>query len=338
MEKLKELWAKLVEKVKQHKKEAKIGAAAVAAILIGVLIYNHNNPKYTVDVSQVYEISCSGHNEVGKASISQKTTDKKLIQSILYQLYPKFTSDVIKWDMYESFFDDDCGFNFNKEDNISNGDNITATFYYDKAKAKNLKLKFKNTTLKTTASDLPDYIMGITEISDTLQNNLDKKAKEKIDSITSKNDKKNDNDHSNPNLSTLWYDLGGSYYCSYDSDLRESITLAKGPELKEKYIINSKTDPKDLSSFIYIYEITISGPEDYHYQGGTKVVTETTQKTGYVAIKISSVKIDNDNITDCTTTLIQPDYYYRSIHKSFDEAKKYAIDKLDQDKYDIEQL
>lgn len=333
MDKVKELWAKLVEKVKQHKKEAKIGAAAVAAILIGVLIYNHSNPKYTVDVSQVYELSCSGHNEAGKASISQKTTDKDLIQSILYQLYPKFTSDVIKWDMYESFFDDDCGFNFNKEDNISNGDNITATFYYDKAKAKNLKLKFKNTTLKTTASDLPDCIMGITEISDTLQSNLDQKAKEKIDSITSKNDEKNDSSYSNPNLVMLWKELGGFV----DTDICESITLAKEPELKAKYRINSKTDSKDLSSFVYIYEIAISG-KSYEYHILNKTIIET-EEIGYVAIKISSVEIDNDNIIDCTVESIQPNNYsYYIIHKSFDEAKKYAIDKLDQDKYDIEQL
>lgn len=148
MDKLKKFFAK----VKNYKKQVVIGAVVVAAISAGVVIYNHNSDSgyVTVDLNQIYEIATS--ETYGDASVSMKdnVNEREFIESIIFKLNPN--ASIMTYTRYQNFFDDlRKNFELNKTENIKTGDEIIATASYDKSKAKDLKLKLKNTTLKKIA-------------------------------------------------------------------------------------------------------------------------------------------------------------------------------------------
>lgn len=321
MDKVKELWAKLVEKVKQHKKEAKIGAAAVAAILIGVLIYNHSNPEYTVDLSQIYKIECSGINGEGKLYIStiNAGVSDDLVADILLKLYPKASNDFIKFSQYKKFLSDmKDNFKFNKEENVSNGDEITATASYDKSQAKALKLNFKNTTLKTTISYLHELIDGNTPITDDLKKLVDSNFETKASHL---------------------------FESAYDTELRNllapMISYLDYSNIKvsfnsnEKYMLKSKDNKSDPAEFVYLYDLNITYSK-YVYNFFEPPVEQHFEKSFVVALTLSDVYYSKSSAylydANCDSTRLE---FTPTIYNNLDEAKQKI---LDQDKYDIEQL
>lgn len=317
MEKLKNLWAK----VKQHKKQAIIGVVIVAVISAGLAIYNQGNANYTIDISQIFKIECSGHSGEGKPSITTASgLDKEsFIKNILLKLYPNASNDYIKYSQYKDFLNS-ITFEFNKKENLSNGDEITATASYDKAQAKTLKLNLKNTTLKTTVSDLYELIDGNTQITDDLKNTLNSHYSD-IGYFYLEGLEKNLDETINETIENKY--LRFFYPSNY-----ESITA------DEKYILKPK-NKSDAVKVVYLYNISLE--------------------------KSSFFNIEPAEQSSCVVALTLPDIYYNgkgidyytyisdsrginfgviknskiSCYKTLDEAKQKI---LDQDNYEVEEL
>lgn len=321
MEKLKNLWAK----VKLHKKQAIVGVVVVAAISAGLVIYNHGNSEYTVDLNQLYKIECSGHSGEGKPSITTASgLDKEsFIKNILLKLYPNSSNDYIKYNQYKDFLSlSSIKFEFNKKENLSNGDEITATASYDKAQAKTLKLNLKNTTLKTTVSDLYELIDGNTPFTENLKKDLDSEFETKISNF--KPSKSESLDYHSKLGEEIEEKLKNNIDYPYDSYLYFDI---ESININTKYILSSKDDKSNASKVVYLYDLKVKTIDSIL---GVKSEYDGKEESFVVALTGSDLYYSPSKYPNINTK--KTDY---SVYNNLDEAKQKI---LDQSNYDTEQF
>ncbi len=319
-ESIKKVWAKM----KEHKKASIIGAAVIVVLLIVIAVNSSSNGFYTIDVAQNYKLECSGDSGDATANASIATDKDDLVESILFKLYPNSSDDYVKGDIYSSFLSG-LDFTYNKKDHISNGDEITATANYDKNKAKELKLKLKNTTLKTTASDLYEYINANTNITDQLKESLDETFNHAIspsDSVSS----------SSPSYlgetnkaEDMWKALTNEEALWVTASTSEPINAT------EKYQLNPK-NTSDPSQFIYFYTITLT--HKYVIPSWNND-TATEEKTCVIAVSGKDLKYfygSDGAYVKGSVAVVDKD---TPCYKNIEEAKEKLLDK---NSYDIKEI
>lgn len=124
-----------------------IGATVLAVMLIVFLVIKLGGNK--IDLADYYMIEVSGINEYAVASVK----DNKNAETAYLRDFA--TTENL---LLVSLFFDSISFELSAEDNISNGDKITATAIYDEEAAKSLDIKFSKDSFSITVSGLENGI------------------------------------------------------------------------------------------------------------------------------------------------------------------------------------
>lgn len=154
------------QKKPMSKKTIGIIIAAVVALVIGVIaIIIVKNMKKTINVSDYISVEFTGYDTVGKASV--KLDEEKFLEAVLKAKGKKIDKkkdindytwsdlvDLLSVDTYDLLASIEA--DLDKEDYLSNGDEVTVTITYDEEDAKEAGIKIKDTEKKFTVEGLAD--------------------------------------------------------------------------------------------------------------------------------------------------------------------------------------
>lgn len=309
-------------KLSNHKRLIFISLGICAlfiCISLAVFLLYHPNAKntYLIDVNKTFKIETSGINGQADASIDYLINDNTLIENILTSLYPDHSYDYATWDHYQQFLGDILYFcNFNKREQIENGDRIIATVTFDKKEADQLHLKLKNCKIQTVVSGLTEIIDSNTQLTDQLKSNLDKEFFNNIQSY----------------LKTISPSYGGLEVKEIDrvwrkivdySFLTQNAQLEKDPVLLSKYRLDSTSNPNLFSQFVYICEVDLEATSLIH--------NEPIKEVCYITVSNdSAIHTEGEKVISFNASVD-----INHVYKTLDEAKKSV---LNQDGYHIEEI
>lgn len=140
-------------------------AAVVALVVILVIVLVVRDKKRTVDINKYVSVEFTGYDTVGRASVDfdyegfeaavMKAQGKKEYnEKDLEDMSLSDLSDVLDLGSYSLL--DSIETSLDKEEELSNGDEVTVTITYDKEKAKKNGVKFKAKDMKVTVEGLED--------------------------------------------------------------------------------------------------------------------------------------------------------------------------------------